>query len=217
MKPYYQDNFVTIYNGDSRGVIPQIFKDETSVVVITDPVWPNCPIGLLRGSEDPALLFRDTIKLMPWLLRLVVILRSDSDPRFLKSIPEKFPFFKIQILSYVMPGYIGRKLGGDEIAYCFGSPIPSRPGARVIPTYAPKVQPTGRPNVGHPCSRSLTHMKWLVQWWSVPGDLILDPFCGSGTTLRAAKSAGVRSIGIEIEEKYCEIAAKRMSQEVLGI
>jgi site-specific DNA-methyltransferase (adenine-specific) len=47
-----------------------------------------------------------------------------------------------------------------------------------------------------------------------PGDLVLDPFAGSGTTLRAAKDAGRKAIGIEIEERYCEIAARRLEQGV---
>jgi site-specific DNA-methyltransferase (adenine-specific) len=58
-------------------------------------------------------------------------------------------------------------------------------------------------------------MGLFVRLHSQPGELILDPVAGAGTTLRVAKDMGRRAIGIEIEEKYCEIAAKRMGQEVL--
>jgi hypothetical protein len=137
-------------------------------------------------------------------------MRADSDPRFLMAIPDRYSFFRACELPYVMPGYIGRKLGGDELAYCFGEPIPSLPGQRVIPGRGPSVQPDGRLANGHPCSRALGHFEWLVKWWSMPEETILDPFMGSGTTLHAAFLGGRSSIGIEIEPKYFEIACERI-------
>jgi DNA modification methylase len=72
---------------------------------------------------------------------------------------------------------------------------------------------TGEKN-GHPCPKPLSWMRWLVSLGSRVGETVLDPFMGSGTTLVAAKQLYRNAIGIEIEERYCEIAAKRLSQEV---
>jgi len=67
----------------------------------------------------------------------------------------------------------------------------------------------------HPTEKPLTLMSYLLS--RAPGEPVLDPFMGSGTTLRAAKDLGRKAIGIEIEERYCEIAAERLSQEVLPL
>ena len=68
---------------------------------------------------------------------------------------------------------------------------------------------------GHPSPKPECLMRWLVSELSDEGQAILDPFAGSGTTGRAAKDLGRKAVLIEREEKYCEIAARRMGQEVM--
>jgi DNA modification methylase len=67
---------------------------------------------------------------------------------------------------------------------------------------------------GHPCSKPIGVWKKILDRCTL-GNNILDPFMGSGTTLVAAKDMGKKAIGIELSERYCEIAAERLSQEVM--
>jgi site-specific DNA-methyltransferase (adenine-specific) len=193
-----------LYLADCREVLPTVEAD----ALITDPVWPNCPKNMLQGADNPLLLWEQTWAVMPDIKRSVVVMRHDSDPRFNTVVT--LTYARAVILPYVMPGYIGRWLGGDEIAYCFGDPIPSRPNQRVIPGRAPLVQPDGRKANGHPCSRSLVHFRFLVRWWSEPNETVLDPFMGSGTTGVACATLGRKFIGIEVEQNYFDIACRRI-------
>ena len=70
-------------------------------------------------------------------------------------------------------------------------------------------------NEGHPTAKPLAMVRDWVRLFTNPGDLVLDPFAGSGTTLRAALDEGRRAIGVELEERYCEVIAKRLAQDVL--
>jgi len=69
--------------------------------------------------------------------------------------------------------------------------------------------------LGHPCAKPIKAWSWLLDKVSEPGDTIIDPFMGSGTTLRAAKDLGRKAIGVEIDVRYANIAVERLGQEVL--
>ncbi|MGH6628539.1 MAG: DNA methyltransferase, partial [Burkholderiales bacterium] len=119
---------------------------------------------------------------------------------------------------------------GSDVAYGYGTPPPSRKGRHVLSgeivarNNSNKLQHTGRGEgksedcdyeaLSHPSPRRLEHVIWLVKVFAGSG--VLDPFCGTGTTLEAAKRCGLSAIGIEIEERYCEMAAKRLGQEVFS-
>ena len=195
---------VEIHLGDCREILPTLGRFDA---VITDPVWPNAPSGMFLGVEDPCALLGSALSLVR-TVRIAIIMRSDSDPRFLTAVPARFRFIRHQNLFYACPGHIGRVLGGAEVVYGFGSVIASRPGQRVIPGNGPTVQPSEK--FDHPCPRNLDHMKFVVRWWSDPEESIVDPFMGSGTTGVAAVKLGRRFTGIEIEPRYFDVACRRI-------
>lgn len=78
------------------------------------------------------------------------------------------------------------------------------------------LEPGGK-SKAHPCQMPTALSSRCIVFSTDEGDTVLDPFMGSGTTMVSAKKLGRRAIGIEIEERYCEIAARRLSQEVLAL
>jgi site-specific DNA-methyltransferase (adenine-specific) len=209
LSPYYESGGITIYCGDAREILPQLPEVDA---IITDPVWPNAAVPL-RGQEDPEGLLKAALEAYgARCKRLVIQLGCDSDPRFLRAVPVSWPFFRVCWLEMVRPHYKGRLMYGSDVAYVYGEPAASEPGAHVMPGRFIDTSSGGR-ETAHPCPRKLAHVGWLVRWYG--GESFIDPFMGSGTAARAAKDAGKRFIGIEIEEKYCEMAVKRLAQEVL--
>lgn len=200
----------TLHLGDAREVLAGLQVD----VVLTDPVWPNCPEDLLEGGKDPQALWDATMAAMPDVRRLVTVMRCDSDPRFLASVPRRLPFFRSIQMPYVMPHYTGRILNGDELAYWFGTPVASAPGRRVVPGRAPGSQPGNRAANGHPCSRSTVHFDWLVHWCSDPDETVCDPFMGSGTTGASCVRVGRPFVGVEIVPAFFDLACRQIEKAV---
>lgn len=232
MRPYYEEAGITIYYGDARDVLAGISTE----TLITDPVWPN---SIFPKVKDPEGLLAETLQLSHQV-RVVIHLGCDSDPRFLRSVPDRYPFIRSCLLEYARPSYKGRLVYGGDIAYVFGllpPPIPrqGKPGPGLIPGLCISTRSDAlfrrsnwngnerrfnrdsdnTANLPHPAARRLQHVQWLCKWFA--GLSVVDPFCGSGTTLLACKGQGIPAVGIEIEEKYCELAAKRLSQGVLDL
>lgn len=219
MTPYYEDDLVRLYHGDAREIVPCLGRFES---IITDPVWPN---SIFPKVLDPQALLGEVLGVSE-ADRVVVQLGCDSDPRFLGAVPPRWPFIRFCLMEYARPSCKGRLVYGGDIAYVFGG-LPHT-GRKLIPGLCisttsdslfrrgtwngDKNKYFNRPegtSIPHPAPRRLQHVAWLCKWFA--GESVLDPFAGSGTTLCAAKELGRKAVGIEIEEKYCEVAARRLS------
>lgn len=195
MTPYYEDGSVTIYHADCRDV--QTAAD----VLVTDPPYPN-NAGHFNASIGAA---------REWLGRWAgweaIVFWSEME-----HPPIRIPLVAVHI--WHRTNVNGRPY---EPAYHFAVGSEKR-RSDVIATAAvfDGVGPGCSEYVGHPTQKGLVVMEALVGRVRKRG-VILDPFMGSGTTLVAAKNMGRRAIGIEIEERYCAIAADRCRQEVLPL
>lgn len=240
MTPYYQDDAVTIYHGDALDVLRG--WDASSIgAVVTDPPYSSgtrheaqksssgAMLRAGRFSEHPMDLDQMTTTGFVWLLRHVARLCYPMLPegRSLLSFIDwrQWPTLvgALETCNYRVQGMIvwdkgsmglGNGFRGQHELICHASKgvpdIADRGVGNVLKFR--RVEP-----IDHPSPKPLGLLGRLISVVTEPGETVLDPFMGSGTTLRAAKNVGRMAIGIEVEERYCEVAANRLAQEVLAL
>lgn len=218
MTPYYEQDGIVIYHGDAADVLPFVDAD----CLITDS-----PYGINLGKEgrdhrlatEPYASYDDS----PGNYRDVLV------PIIVSAIAQTTRaavFAPFRQLTYLpQPAAVGgvyNRAGAGRsnwgftvlhLVYFYGN------NPNIANGCYPTVFEDGHITVpnGHPCPKPIEWMRWLVNFASLHGETVLDCFAGSGTTLVAAKQLGRKAIGIELEEQYCEIAAKRLSQGALPL
>ena len=214
MKPYYDHAGITIFHGDCREVLPKLGTVE---LIITDPPYGT---GAYEWDKLPSLVMSCRRAVFGRLPEMLPMLSPAPDlvvtwwPSNGDCIGRSRSGVHRQAHVIALWGYQGevRKARASEASIRLGWDSPG---------LMADVWTDPHPHAGfvksqysHPTEKPVTLMRRLI---TLMGDqeLIVDPFCGSGSTLVAAKDLGRRAIGIEIEERYCEIAAKRLAQEVM--
>ena len=212
MKPYYQDDYVTLYHGDCLLVDAWLAAD----VLITDPPYG---IGWVKGENraagshknagirnDHDTSARDSALLL-WGERPTVVFGSFRAPR---------PQNVIQTLVWKKPvdsGVVGSTTGyrtDTELIFLTGSHI-KRPSSRS--SVLESRGGVGRYRTEHPHTKPVPIIEQLMEWTA---GTVADPFSGSGSILVAARNLGRKAIGVELEERYCEIIADRLDQMCLN-
>ena len=204
MTPYYEDAAVTLYHGDCVDVLPTLEFD----AVVSDP-----PYGVLADGGSAATRRsggNTTNGAMAWDVApdAALLETLTAKPAMLwggchLSLPATFGYL---IWDKQIDG-----LNFGEVEYCWTN---LRFAPRVFRYRAVGVDGGKQ----HPTQKPEALMLWCLSFLPKSGIfVVLDPFAGSGTTLVAAKRLGRKAIGIEREERYCEIAARRLSQGALDL
>lgn len=204
MEPYFKDEHVTIYHGDCRQVLPFLGRFD---LLLTDP-----PYGISFAAQPTKWQRRDGKKPEDW--------DNDSAPDWLMGMIRE----KADKLIVWGGNYYRLPPSRGWLAWRKPDAPPSMATIELAWTSMDmnskmidcSISATNHERIGHPTQKPLAVIKWAL---SLAGDVqtILDPFAGSGTTGRAAKDMGKQAVLIEREERYCEIAAKRMCQQVLDL
>ena len=216
-EPYYSDDLVTLYHGDCREVTAWLAAD----VLVTDPPYgikwsthvggrdlrnwaPRQPKAGIIGDEDTRA--RDDV-LAAWQTKPAIVFGSPL------IAP---PIGTIQVLVWRKPvdaGVVGARFVWRrdwEAIYLLGD------WPRVNPNRSSVIESRGgleRYRTAHPHTKPTPLLEHLIA--ETPDGTIADPFAGSGATLLAAKMLGRKAVGVEVDEKWCELAASRLAQDTL--
>jgi site-specific DNA-methyltransferase (adenine-specific) len=220
-KPYYEDESVALFFDDCTRVLPLIPANSVDLV-LTDPVYG---IGeMVHGTMSKERVHKtkyDIVVDSPEYVENVCVPaikiclkispRTIVTPGFkcLKMYPQWDSFG-----TFYMPAATGMQLwgsGDNQPIIYYGRPYDI--GKRIHKCSYTLIEPQSCTE--HPCSKPIRAWSRIIDERSDIGHIILDPFCGSGTTLVAAKRLNRKAIGIEISEKYCEIAVNRLRQQEL--
>jgi len=210
VKPYFDEDGCTIYHGDMMEILP--FLDGIDLIV-TDPPYG---VGLKYGEshDDSPDLHWD------WFHRVLSVMRKASPQVIFTHRQEALKhltdwdhvciWHKPFNLTFSIKGWQAKW----EPVFVYGGVVTSVQKEGTRPSNTDSWLFNSEKNRhGHPAEKPVALMKEIIGTFS--GNPC-DPFMGSGTTLVAARDMGRKAIGIEIEEKYCEIAAKRLSQKTFS-
>jgi DNA modification methylase len=207
VKPYYEHGGITIYHGDCREVLSGLSAD----AVVTDPPYGIAYDGgaTQNGTQNLGRIAGDDSPFNPSPLFLFGDVLCWGANNYAQALPRGGQFY---VWDKVCQNGMRVRIAECEFAWHWRG---SKPRVfRHLWSGAYRASESGQRSQ-HPTQKPIVLMRWCIEQLPDAPGTILDPFMGSGTTLRAAKDLGRKAIGIEIEERYCEIAAKRMGQEVL--
>lgn len=215
-KPYYEQDGIVIFNADCREILPHLPKVD---LVLTDPPYG---IGFNYGKDR----YIDDPKAYGEFIKSVIELTS--------NLADGYMFWQAMKNCHLWHDWFPN--GWRILAACKGMvqfrPTPiqyswdpiivwgefhNTPSVYSKDYHIQYKAPFGkdREKINHPCPRPLEQVNYFMT--IAGGNSLIDPFMGSGTTLVAAKQLGRKAIGIEIEQRYCDIAIKRLSQGVLDL
>ena len=226
MNPYYEDEFVTIYHGDALDVMSEL-GDSTAHHVVTDPPYILSSASSMKtgGWAD---MMNASHWFAAWYREAKRITRGDGSiwtfgnwrtlPVMMRAaIDASIPTTSLMVWDKDWIGPAGPQAlrSQHEICLVMANPafkLPDRSQGDVLRIRSSSSKPTG-----HPAEKPVALLRRVIELTGAqPGQTILDPFTGSGTAIIAARELGIKTVAIEAEERWCEVAVNRLQQQAFN-